>query len=58
MERILHVPVATLRAAASVQTRSVERDGRTLEIPYFGVAGAEIWGATAMVLAEFLAVLG
>lgn len=55
--RILHVPVATLQAAASVQTRSVERDGRMLEIPFFGFAGTEIWGATAMVLAEFLAVL-
>ena len=57
VDRILHVPVSRLRAAASVQTRSVERDGRTLEIPYFGVADSEIWGATAMVLAEFLAVL-
>ena len=56
--RILKVPVATLREAASIQTRSVERDGRTLEIPYFGVADSEVWGATAMVLAEFLAVLG
>jgi hypothetical protein len=26
-------------------------------VPYFDVDGARIWGATAMVLAEFLAVL-
>jgi hypothetical protein len=26
-------------------------------VPYFDVAGVRIWGATAMVLAEFLALL-
>ena len=35
----------------------VERDGRRLVIPAFRVGGHEIWGATAMVLAEFLALL-
>ncbi len=29
-----------------------------MTIPLFRVAGQEIWGATAMVLAEFLALLG
>lgn len=32
------------------------RDGRQAEVPVFCVEGVEIWGATAMVLAEFLAV--
>ena len=35
-----------------------EREGVALTIPGFHVAGEEIWGATAMVLAEFLALLG
>jgi 8-oxo-dGTP pyrophosphatase MutT (NUDIX family) len=35
-----------------------ERDGIDLSIPAFHVAGHEIWGATAMVLAEFLTLLG
>jgi len=35
-----------------------ERDGIVLSIPAFQVAGHEIWGATAMVLAEFLTLLG
>lgn len=37
-----------------------EVDGRTIEldVPYFDVDGERVWGATAMVLAEFLAVLG
>ena len=35
-----------------------ERDGRQFLVPAFHVAGHEIWGATAMVLAEFLTLLG
>jgi hypothetical protein len=27
-------------------------------MPYFDLGGEEVWGATAMVLAEFAAVLG
>ena len=28
-----------------------------MDVPYFDVDGAKVWGATAMVLAEFFAVL-
>ena len=28
-----------------------------VNVPYFAIAGAQVWGATAMVLAEFIAVL-
>ena len=28
-----------------------------MDVPYFQVDGAQVWGATAMVLAELLAVL-
>ena len=31
--------------------------GGVMEVPYFEVDGAQVWGATAMVLAELLAVL-
>ena len=34
------------------------REGHTIVVPAFHVCGVEIWGATAMVLAEFLAILG
>jgi hypothetical protein len=33
-------------------------DGRSIDTPAFRVGGDEIWGATAMVLAEFLTLLG
>jgi hypothetical protein len=45
-------------APGAVIATSRERDGRLVVVPAFRVAGAEIWGATAMVLAEFLVLLG
>ena len=56
--RILEIAVDTLLDPASYGTRPLVRDGRALEAPTVLVEGVEIWGATAMALAEFLALLG
>jgi 8-oxo-dGTP pyrophosphatase MutT (NUDIX family) len=56
--RILEVPVDDLMAQGSVVTTERERDGDRIAVPTFRVGTDEIWGATAMVLAEFLVVLG
>ncbi len=56
--RILEVPVDDLMAPGSVVSTERERDGRRVVVPAFRVGHDEIWGATAMVLAEFLVVLG
>jgi hypothetical protein len=45
-------------AHGCVVTLERERDGERIAVPTFRVGTDEIWGATAMVLAEFLAVLG
>jgi 8-oxo-dGTP pyrophosphatase MutT (NUDIX family) len=55
--RILEVSVAELLNPEYFVDTERERDGVTYTVPAFRVAGAEIWGATAMVLAEFLAFL-
>ncbi len=34
------------------------RDGADIEVPYFDLDGETVWGATAMVLAEFATMLG
>jgi hypothetical protein len=34
------------------------RDGVEFDMPFFDLDGEQVWGATAMVLAEFAAVLG
>jgi 8-oxo-dGTP pyrophosphatase MutT (NUDIX family) len=55
--RILHVPLEDLLDLAHLRSSERTRDGVTLTVPAFHIADVEIWGATAMVLAEFLAVL-
>ena len=55
--RILEIDLDELMNPAHVVSTTRERDGIALTVPAFHVAGHEIWGATAMVLAEFLALL-
>jgi len=55
---ILEVGVDELLDPATLADTMRERDGIRYQVPGFHLAGREIWGATAMVLAEFLAVLG
>jgi 8-oxo-dGTP pyrophosphatase MutT (NUDIX family) len=55
---ILEVGVDELLDPATLVSTSRERDGIRYQVPGFHVGGREIWGATAMVLAEFLALLG
>jgi len=60
VERLIELPVARLTERDAVGS---ERRVRPLPpyaiqiVPYFDVDGARIWGATAMVLAEFAALL-
>jgi 8-oxo-dGTP pyrophosphatase MutT (NUDIX family) len=56
--RILDVALDDLMAPGCVADTTRERDGRGIVAPAFCVAGEEIWGATAMVLAEFLSLVG
>jgi 8-oxo-dGTP pyrophosphatase MutT (NUDIX family) len=59
--RILEVPVDDLKDPVNVkrETQAREMAGRKydVEVPYFAVEGHKVWGATAMALAEFLALL-
>jgi 8-oxo-dGTP pyrophosphatase MutT (NUDIX family) len=56
--QILEVPLASLIEPMCRITTVRQTDGREIRIPMFQVGEAEIWGATAMVLAEFLVILG
>ena len=55
---ILEVAVKDLLDQRHLVTTERERDGRRIVVPAVRVGGFEIWGATAMVLAEFLTLLG
>jgi 8-oxo-dGTP pyrophosphatase MutT (NUDIX family) len=56
--QILEIAVDDLLDAANFVRTGRERDGVRYVVPAFRVSGHEVWGATAMVLAEFLALLG
>lgn len=56
--RILEPSVDELIAPSCVRVTERPIDGRTRTVPAFHLGDEEIWGATAMVLAEFLTLLG
>jgi 8-oxo-dGTP pyrophosphatase MutT (NUDIX family) len=55
---ILEVPIDELANPQRVVESERNRDGLPLVVPAFHIEDEEIWGATAMVLAEFLTLLG
>src|SRR5262249_38451531 len=56
--RVLEVPVDDLLDPARLISVERIRDGQPAIVPAFRIDGEEVWGATAMVLAEFLSLLG
>jgi hypothetical protein len=57
---VIEMPIARLLepAAISWERHALSSPPQSwLDIPYFDMGGARVWGATAMVLAEFIAVL-
>jgi 8-oxo-dGTP pyrophosphatase MutT (NUDIX family) len=58
VDRIVEVPLSGLAKGSGLALELREREGSAVEVPYFDLGGAKLWGATAMVVAELLAVLG
>ncbi len=54
---LLEVPLSHLLDPATRQSSTRKTSGGLYEAPFFAVDGHEVWGATAMMLAEFVAVL-
>lgn len=57
VEQILQVPLAHLLDPATCTSETRRLHGRDVDVPYYDVTGHTVWGATAMMLAEFLAVV-
>jgi 8-oxo-dGTP pyrophosphatase MutT (NUDIX family) len=57
VEAVLEVPLATLLAAETRGLAERQIFGQAVQVPCFRFAGHEVWGATAMMLAEFAAVI-
>jgi len=60
--RLLEVPLSRLtdRGLVKREMRTREHNGQSFQLnwPYFDLDGEKVWGATAMALAEFMAMVG
>ena len=54
---VVEVSLDDLRDASRIRTGSRIREGVAIEYPYFDFHGHHVWGATAMVLGELIALL-
>ena len=54
---VIEIPVDHLADPANTRRETWVLGGRDVEVPLYEIEGHKIWGATAMVLAEFLALL-
>lgn len=54
---VIEVPLDHLLDPATVREETRTIRGETVRVPFYAYGGHKIWGATAMVLAEFLDVL-
>ena len=57
VQEILEVSLARLRDASHIRRGTRVREGVAVEYPYFDLLGHQVWGATAMVLGEFLCLI-
>ena len=58
VERLIEAPIARLTADDALHVVHKERDGQVYEVPLFQLGADELWGATAMIVAELLSILG
>jgi 8-oxo-dGTP pyrophosphatase MutT (NUDIX family) len=54
---VLEVSLEHLRDASRIRMGSRVREGVAIEYPYFDLLGHQVWGATAMVLGEFICLI-
>jgi 8-oxo-dGTP pyrophosphatase MutT (NUDIX family) len=57
VDAILEVSLDDLRDASRIGRGTRIREGVAVEYPYFDLLGHQVWGATAMVLGEFICLL-
>jgi 8-oxo-dGTP pyrophosphatase MutT (NUDIX family) len=57
VETIVEVSVDDLKDASRIRQGFRTREGVAIEYPYFDLMGHQVWGATAMILGEFICLL-
>jgi 8-oxo-dGTP pyrophosphatase MutT (NUDIX family) len=57
VQEIIEVSIADLQDASTIRQGTRTREGHAIEYPYFALKGHQVWGATAMILGEFVCLL-
>ena len=57
VQEIIEVSIADLQDASAIRHGTRTREGLAIEYPYFDLMGHQVWGATAMILGEFICLL-
>jgi 8-oxo-dGTP pyrophosphatase MutT (NUDIX family) len=57
VETVIEVSIADLQDASNIRHGVRTREGMAIEYPYFHLRGSQVWGATAMILGEFVCLL-
>jgi 8-oxo-dGTP pyrophosphatase MutT (NUDIX family) len=58
VKRVIEVTLARLMDPAILRVEPVMRGGAWVSVPHFDLEGTPLWGATAMITAELLTLLG
>jgi 8-oxo-dGTP pyrophosphatase MutT (NUDIX family) len=57
VEEVIEVSIEDLQDASNIRHGTRTREGVAIEYPYFDLRGSHVWGATAMILGEFICLL-
>jgi len=57
VESIVEISIEDLKDASSIRQGTRTREGVAIEYPYFDLKGHQVWGATAMILGEFVCLI-
>jgi len=57
VEEVIEVSIDDLQDASAIRQGTRTREGIAIEYPYFDLMGHQVWGATAMILGEFICLL-
>ncbi len=54
VQYVIEAPLESLMDPVNRRSETVSRNGQYMVVPYYSIKGEKIWGATAMILSEYL----
>jgi 8-oxo-dGTP pyrophosphatase MutT (NUDIX family) len=54
VETVIEVPLSMILSAQTLETKTIKYKGADESIPFFNIYNHMVWGATAMILSEFI----